>query len=60
MYTNDIMHIKSQMKSVNIYLTPIYIYVQGLGWAYIAHVYIYIHTLESWYARLNLASATQF
>ena len=75
-YTNNIMHVHIQIKAENIYIAYIYMYarlVLGLYGPYIciygdieacmqsgATIYIYIHTLESWCARLNLATSAQY
>ena len=64
------------MKAENIYMAYIYMYKRlglGLYGPYIciygdmeacaqsgANIYIYIYTLESWHARLNLAQAAQY
>ena len=42
LYENYTMHENSQTKVVNIYMASIYICMQGLDWAYMAHIYVYI------------------
>ena len=69
------MHIHMQMNAANIYMAYIYMYSRlGLGvygpytciygdieaCAQSGAIYIYIHTLESWHARPNLARAAQY
>ena len=71
-YAAEVTYGKCQEKAENIYIVPIYIY-SGLGMGvYWSHIYVYkfkgfctkysqyIYKLESGYARLNLAYATQW
>ena len=41
-YAKDIMHIHMQMKAENIYMAYIYICMQGLDGAHMAHIHVYI------------------
>ena len=41
-YANDKVHIHIQIKAENIYMASIYICMQGLDWAYMAHIHVYI------------------